>query len=48
MTRVYIVVEGQTEEAFLADVLGPVLNASGVSPFACLIGRPGHKGGSVS
>lgn len=48
MTRVYIVVEGQTEEAFLNEVLAPVLHRKGVRPSACLIGRPGRKGGSVS
>jgi hypothetical protein len=48
MSRVYIVVEGQTEEAFVNDVLGPILHPQGVYPYPCLIGRPGHKGGRVS
>ncbi len=48
MIRLYIVVEGQTEEAFVNDVLGPRLYPRGVYPSARLIGRPGHKGGNVS
>ncbi len=48
MTRVHVIVEGQTEEAFVNEVLEPALRASGIIPSACLIGRPGHKGGNVS
>lgn len=48
MIRIYIVVEGQTEEAFVNDVLGPALYPRGIYPSARLIGRPGHKGGNVS
>ncbi len=48
MTRVYIVVEGQTEEAFVNDLLSPALWAVGIIPAAILIGRPGHRGGAVT
>jgi hypothetical protein len=43
-----VVVEGQTEESFVATVLAPVLWASDVYPIAILLGPPGHKGGRTS
>lgn len=48
MTRVYVVVEGQTEESFVANVLAPMLWAHGVHPSPVLLGTPGHKGGRTS
>lgn len=45
MSRVYVLVEGQTEQAFVRDVLTPTLSAYGIYPQAVLLGKPGHKGG---
>jgi hypothetical protein len=44
---VYIVVEGQTEQTFVRDVLAPELANDGVYLYPVLIGKPGHKGGDV-
>ncbi len=46
--RVYVVCEGQTEEAFIKTVLGPHFAGKNVFLHACLIGKPGHKGGNVN
>lgn len=48
MTRVYVVVEGPTEESFINDVLGPVLWAHQVYLTPIIVGAPGHKGGNVN
>jgi len=48
MTRVCIIVEGQTEQIFIHDVLAPALAESGVYVTARELGIPGHKGGRVS
>lgn len=45
MSRVIAVVEGQTERAFVRDVLAPALVPHGVYLTARLVGKPGHKGG---
>ena len=45
MSRVLALVEGQTEQAFVRDVLAPELGNRGVFISATLIGKPGHKGG---
>jgi hypothetical protein len=45
MSRVRILVEGQTEEAFINDILNPHLNQMGVYPYAFLFR---HKGGSFA
>jgi hypothetical protein len=45
MSRVLALVEGQTEQAFVKQVLAPELGARGVYLTAALIGRPGRKGG---
>ena len=45
MSRVLAVVEGQTEQAFVRDLLAPSLAARGVYLSARVVGRPGHKGG---
>ena len=45
---VYIVVEGQTEQIFVRDVLAPYLGSQNISMSAVLLGRRGHKGGDVS
>lgn len=48
MTRINVICEGQTEESFVADVLGPAFWPLGIFLFPSLIGVPGHKGGNVS
>ena len=45
MPRIYIVVEGQTEESFVNELLAPTFSKSEIWPTAILIGKPGHKGG---
>lgn len=48
MTRIIIICEGQTEEAFVKKILSPYLAPKGVYTYAALLGRPGHKGGNVN
>ncbi len=48
MTRVYVVVEGQTEETFVNAVLAPDLGHCGVFLAARLLGTAGHRGGNVT
>ncbi len=45
MTRVKIVVEGQTEESFVQTVLAPTLWPQQIYLTPILLGVPGHKGG---
>ena len=45
MIRVIIVVEGQTEEAFVNEVLAAALWPHQVYVTPVLLGVPGHKGG---
>ncbi len=45
MSRVIAVVEGQTEQGFVRDVLAPLLATKKVYMAARLVGKPGHKGG---
>jgi len=47
MTRVYVVVEGPTEESFVRDVLAPVLWSRQVYLTPILLGSPGHPGGNT-
>ncbi len=44
---VYVIVEGQTEQTFVRDLLAPMLGEKGVFLNAVLLGKPGHKGGDV-
>ncbi len=46
MTRVYLVVEGQTEESFVNNVIAPVLWPRQIYVYPVLFGGPGHKGGN--
>jgi hypothetical protein len=46
VTRVYLVVEGSTEESFVNNVLAPVLWPREVYANSVIIGAPGHKGGN--
>lgn len=48
MTRVNIVVEGQTEETFVNEVLAPALGYRGVYLTPRLLGAPGKQGGKVN
>ena len=48
MIRLYLVVEGATEETFASELLYPHLLAHGVCLTARRIGKPGHKGGRVN
>ena len=45
MNRVVAVVEGQTEQGFVRDVLAPLLATKNIYMTARLVGKPGHKGG---
>jgi hypothetical protein len=45
MSRVIAVVEGQTEQGFVREVLAPFLRSQNVHMTARLVGKPGHKGG---
>lgn len=49
MTRIYLLVEGQTEEVFVRELLVPYYSSSGLY-FTPIIAStsPGHKGGVVS
>lgn len=48
MTRVFVVVEGQTEESFVKNVLAPSLYAQELYLIPLLLGKPGKQGGKVS
>jgi hypothetical protein len=49
MTRVYLLVEGQTEETFVRELLAPHYGGMGLYLTPILVGTsPGHKGGVVS
>lgn len=45
--EVYVVVEGQTEQIFVRDLLAPEMGHEGIFLFPVLIGKPGHKGGNI-
>jgi len=48
MTRIHIICEGQTEEAFVNNLLVPHFAPKGIFLSPSLIGKPGHKGGFVN
>jgi hypothetical protein len=48
MTRIHIICEGQTEEAFVNNLLVPYFAPHGIFLHPSLLGRPGHKGGFVN
>lgn len=48
MTRIKIIVEGQTEESFVEKVLAPALWGRGIYVIPIILGVPGHKGGKVN
>lgn len=45
--EIYIVVEGQTEQTFVRDILAPYMGQWGIYLYSRLIGKPGHKGGNI-
>ncbi|ABQ26967.1 DUF4276 family protein [Geotalea uraniireducens] len=45
--EIYIVVEGQTEQTFVRDVLAPQMAHKGIYLLPALIGKPGQKGGDI-
>jgi len=45
--EIYIIVEGQTEQTFVRDILAPQIAQKGIYLRPALLGRPGHKGGDV-
>ena len=47
MNRVRALVEGQTEQAFVAQVLAPHLLNHGVHIFPTLLGKPGRRRGGI-
>ena len=46
MTRIYVVVEGATEESFISRILAPSLWSRQVYLDPVLVGPPGHRGGN--
>lgn len=46
MSRVLVLVEGQTEFAVIQKVLVPYLVNKGIYIYPRIIGKPGHKGGN--
>lgn len=46
MSRIYVVVEGQTEESFVDKILAPALSLCRVYAIPLILGSPGHKGGN--
>jgi hypothetical protein len=48
LTRVYVVVEGSTEESFVNEILAPVLRPREVYLTPIILGPPGHKGGNTN
>jgi hypothetical protein len=45
--EIYIIVEGQTEQTFVRDVLAPQMATQGIYLYPALIGKLGHKGGNI-
>lgn len=45
--EIYIIVEGQTEQTFVRDVLAPQMKHKEIYLLPSLIGKPGQKGGNI-
>ncbi len=45
LSKVYVLAEGRTEQAFVRQILSPVLGVHGIYLHDVLLGKPGHKGG---
>ena len=48
MVRVYVIAEGQTEIAFVRNLLIDPFSKLGIYLYPTLLGKPGHKGGVIS
>lgn len=48
MSKVYIIVEGKTEQTFVREILAPYLAVKGIFCTAVLLGKRGMKGGNVT
>jgi hypothetical protein len=48
VTWINVIVEGQTEESFINDVLAPSLWGREIYLRPLILGKPGHKGGRVN
>ena len=48
MIRIYVVAEGQTEIAFVKNLLIGVFSRLGIYLYPTLLGKPGTKGGVIS
>ena len=48
MVRIYVVAEGQTEIAFVQNLLIDPFSNLSIYLYPILIGKPGHKGGLIS
>jgi len=48
LIRVYVIVEGQTEQTFVREVLAPYMAHKNIFLEARLLGTSGHKGGNVN
>ncbi|MEK7989545.1 MAG: DUF4276 family protein [Thiotrichaceae bacterium] len=46
--EIHVIVEGQTEQTFIREVLAPNLASQSIFLQAHLIGKVGHKGGAIS
>jgi len=45
--EVYVIVEGQTEQTFIREILAPLMSYKGIYLHPAIIGKPGHKGGDI-
>ncbi len=46
--EINLIVEGQTEQTFVRDILAPEMATKGIYLYPTLIGRVGHKGGNIN
>lgn len=45
LSKIYLLAEGQTEQALVRQLLAPTLGIQGIYLHDVLVGKPGHKGG---
>lgn len=45
--EVQLIVEGQTEQTFVRELLGPYMASKKIFLHPALVGKPGHKGGNI-
>jgi hypothetical protein len=48
MLRIHVVVEGETEESFIRNVLAPTFHSRLIFLNPIILGQPGHKGGNTN